>query len=909
MNVRGLRDSSKRKSVFTYCKKMGFDIVLMQETHSDVETENIWSNEWGNPIFCSHGKTDARGVAILINPKCNIKTKEVSMDLEGRIVMLQVEADENNILIVNIYAPNTDQPQYFLQMAQMINDAKPADFILGGDFNLVIDPSIDSIGRVNNNQKALEALNMFLHEMLCEDVWRIQHPSDRIYTYCKGGKNSFGSRLDMLFVNHGMLNMVKNTKINTSFRSDHANVEMDIEPIGLKRGPGLWKFNNSLLTDPKYAETMNKTIENSLQGMQSRTDDMKWEHLKEVCINETMRYSKQRAKEKNAVFNSLKQQIELLSKTLSDTDGQEMTEKLSKELQDAKHTFEQHVQYIADGARIRSKIKWQMQGEKSTKYFLGLERVKYSNKTMRELITEDNKITRDQKVILMEQHKYYKKLYSSNPRIAFMLQNDSNYHLSDDQKQDVDREFTYSDLVKALKTMTGERTPGVDGLTSQFYKFFFARIGKCLWDAICYCRRLEDPKLFRSARRGVITLLPKKGKNVKYVKNFRPISLLTVDCKMITKMIAMRINEVIDSIIGPQQTGYVPGRYIGVNLRKLIDIMLYLEREEIPALLVCIDFHKCFDSVEMGAIRGAMRYFGFGEYIIGWIDMVYNSFELSVINAGRISPWFSPTRGVHQGCALSGPLFLIVAETLAHLLKNNSKIKGITVGNEHEVVSQYADDTNVFSMYDEDSLREIVKEFDVFYRNTGLKVNYDKSTIYRLGSIRGSNCKLSIETPFNWSNDNVSVLGIIASSHENDLQKCNYDSIIAKVVNIIGTWKARNLTLTGKITVTNSLIASLFVYQMQVLPQITEKLDTKIKKIIENFIWNGRKPKIKYEILTCQKDSGGIKLTDLKLRDMSLKVQWVHRLHDNDTFLTALAYEFIQPKIKNALFWECNNEI
>ena len=91
-------------------------------------------------------------------------------------------------------------------------------------------------------------------------------------------------------------------------------------------------------------------------------------------------------------------------------------------------------------------------------------------------------------------------------------------------------------------------------------------------------------------------------------------------------MVAMRINENIHNIIGPQQTGYVPGRFIGMNLWKLIDLLCYLEKEEIAVTLILVDFEKCFDSINHNSLHEMLRYFNVSEYIISWIQLLYNKF-------------------------------------------------------------------------------------------------------------------------------------------------------------------------------------------------------------------------------------------------------------------------------------------
>ena len=117
--------------------------------------------------------------------------------------------------------------------------------------------------------------------------------------------------------------------------------------------------------------------------------------------------------------------------------------------------------------------------------------------------------------------------------------------------------------------------------------------------------------------------------------------------------------------VGCQQTGYMKGRFIGTNIRKMIDILEYLEKEDMAVLIISVDFEKAFDSLEHDSIWMTFRYFGFGENFIQWIQLLSNKFELCTENNGHVSDWFMPTRAIHQVCPISGYNDILVAEMLA----------------------------------------------------------------------------------------------------------------------------------------------------------------------------------------------------------------------------------------------------
>lgn len=122
-----------------------------------------------------------------------------------------------------------------------------------------------------------------------------------------------------------------------------------------------------------------------------------------------------------------------------------------------------------------------------------------------------------------------------------------------------------------------------------------------------------------SQKLGIISCLPKCDKPRQYLKNWRPITLLNVLYKLVSGCISYRIKSTLDYIISDTQTGFLKGRYIGENTRIIYDLMSIIENENIPGLLVLIDFEKAFYSVSWSFIYKALEYFGFGNNIINWI--------------------------------------------------------------------------------------------------------------------------------------------------------------------------------------------------------------------------------------------------------------------------------------------------
>ena len=161
-NVRGLRDKVKRWQVFHYLHIKNFDIMLTQETHSLPKDERLWSNQWGNKIWFSHGENNARGVGILFNKKLQCDVHNVITDTAGRYIILYCSLFNMKWVIANCYAPNSDSPQFFMEIFRHVNKFNPDYKIIGGDFNLALDINIDRNGKGVNNEKVAKVVNTAL---------------------------------------------------------------------------------------------------------------------------------------------------------------------------------------------------------------------------------------------------------------------------------------------------------------------------------------------------------------------------------------------------------------------------------------------------------------------------------------------------------------------------------------------------------------------------------------------------------------------------------------------------------------------------------------------------------------------------------------------------------------------------
>ena len=171
--------------------------------------------------------------------------------------------------------------------------------------------------------------------------------------------------------------------------------------------------------------------------------------------------------------------------------------------------------------------------------------------------------------------------------------------------------------------MEPDKSPGTDGLPSEFYQFFWSDVSKPLLEAFNY--GFEIGQLSISQKRGIIKLIPKKSEELYYIKNWRPLTLLNCDYKIATKAIANRLKTHLHKLINNDQTGFLKGRFIGENIRLIDSVVNYTAAKNIPGLLLFLDFEKAFDTLEWSFIQKALISFGFGPSFVQWFKTFYNN--------------------------------------------------------------------------------------------------------------------------------------------------------------------------------------------------------------------------------------------------------------------------------------------
>ena len=684
---------------------------------------------------------------------------------------------------------------------------------------------------------------------------------------------------------------VKSVAIEHGYRTDHSMIVLHCSFNTFERGRGIWRFNNSLLRDHDYVNLVKSVIKrtlnqysttpvNDIRNLENENisyhidDQLLFETLLMEIRGETIKYTSKKKKIKDKEEREIEVKIKLLKNLIDNGEGQKIIE-LEENENKLKELRAKHL----EGVMVRSRARWVENGEKPTKYFCGLEKRNFVNKTIDKIELGDGTIITDQKLILKEVEKFYTKLYSNeNLENVDFSSLDLGAHpvLPDNLSESLEGPLTIEEIKETLKNMKNDKTPGICGYSAEFFKFFFKDLGFLLQKSLNH--GYSSGTMSVTQRQGLITCLPKGSKPRKFLKNWRPITLLSVPYKIASGAIANRIKKVLHLLIHEDQKGFVKGRFIGENIRFIYDILNVTENQQIPGCLVLIDFEKAFDTISWNFMQKTLKHFNFGQSICKWIKTFYNNITASVMQSGFLSNFFPVFKGCRQGDPLSPYLFILCAEILALLIRSNKDIQGIHLNGKENKLSQFADDTSLTLDGSEKALSTTFHVLNKFRKISGLKVNFEKTKIVWIGSKKHSNDRICPNLNLDWCDGQFDSLGVTFSVDLDRMINLNYSKVKNEVTKLLSQWQKRNLTILGKITVVKTLAVSKLSYYLLTLPNPNNQYFEEIQKMFYKFIWGNKPDKIRRAQLIQEYSLGGLKMVNILEFARALKATWLRRI-------------------------------
>ena len=868
LNVRGLGSAGKSAKLVNEFIYLNCDIFLLQETHVSCKRQaEKFEKLWKGECFWSFGTGKSAGVAVILSPNFSGKIVRFLFDSNGRVLSLLIDFHNLFLNVVNIYSPTvvSERKTFFSDLHNFF--LSQGFLFIGGDFNC-IDNVLDRLNCSIVPSADKTSLVTLLSDFSLVDVWRKQNPRRVSFTWFNHNRTQ-ASRIDRFFIDKSFLPNVS-CEILPCVLSDHDSVKLHVSFDGVvRRGSGVWRFNNSLLSDSNFKNELKNVIATfKLRIPEFASLREWWDSLKIEIKNFSVIFCvrKRRLQNQNRIF---------LTKSLIRAKNSSQPTNVVVDLENQLSSL---ISKEAEGAKIRSRAQWFEEGEKPTRYFFRLEKTRAASNHFTSLFDENGleKNSRDdlEKILTC----FYQDLFM-NDSLDLHVQSDIinalEFSLSDCEREMCEGLFTIDELFAALKGLQTGKTPGSDGLSTEFYLYFWEDLGALLLSVLN--ESFHAGSLAESQYEGLLRLIHKKDDR-RLPKNWRPISLLNTDYKLASKIITERLKKVMDSIVHHDQTCGVLGRSIFSNLHLVRDVLDYIDKTNEPAILVTLDQEKAFDRVDHEFMLRVLKKFGFGPSFCQWVGIFYSrAFSRILINGSLSSPVYL-YRGVRQGCPLSPLLYVLVSEVLSTQVRHCNDIEGFLLpgaGGLQFKISQYADDATSILKSEKSlsSLLQVVRKFEL---GSGAKLNTSKSEAMWLGRWRSRG-----DSPFGlkWVTK-IRILGVFFSNGLLSVDDDNWKTKLNKLSSTLGLWKQRDLSFIGRSLIVNVLGASRLWHVAKVLPPPSWVFDS-FKSIIWPFIWNGKMENVSRQRCCAPVKAGGLGVVDFTAKCAGLRLSNFLSLRDD----------------------------
>lgn len=857
-NTKGLNHPVKRSKVFSHLSKLRTDIAFLTETHLLDKDHSRLKRGGFSQIFHSKFSAKCRGAAILIHREVQFIQTNMIQDKDGRFIIIQGLLFNIPVVLACVYAPNWDNAKFFTDFFALLPELDSHQLVLGGDLNCVLDPAVDrSRAAPGTLSKSAETINAFLQMYGMIDAWRYRNPVSRQYSFFSPVHNSY-SRIDYFLLDKRLLPLLRSSEYESIVISDHSPVIMELYFPDNEPPQRTWRLNPRLLSDEDFVNFLSAQIDFFLETNQSpdTSHSNLWETMKAYLRGQIISYNASMNRRRSARLNEL---ISLI-KEVDHKNSEAPSVDLCKERIGLLTEFDILSSGVAEELHLRSRQEFYEHGERASKLLSHQLRQSAEAGFIAEINTPEG-ITTDQRKINIHFRKFYEDLYTSencdSTKLAQFFDSLEIPIIGQQDRADLDSNILTSEIDQAIKRMKSGKAPGPDGFPIEFFKKFSFKLSPLLKNV--YSEILERATLPPTMTQANISVLLKKGKDPLKCESFRPVSLLCCDYKILTKVLASRLESVMGTVIHPDQTGFIRGRQLFSNIPRLFNILYSPETRPTAEVLLSLDAHKAFDRIEYEYLFATLERFGFGSVFCSWIKILYSSPQASVRTNKIISNYFPIGRGTRQGCPLSPLLFDLAIEPLTIALRRAKDLVGVVRGNQIHKLSLYADDLVLYLSDPGTSIPKALEIISSFGEISGYKINFTKSLLF---PINDQARHMSFGAyPLKETRDSFTYLGVTITRKYSDLFKHNLKPALERVKQDLTRWSALPISLAGRVNSVKMIIMPRFLFLFHTIPIfIPKSFFRELDKLIATFIWNKTIPRIRKAHLEKQKEAGGLAL-------------------------------------------------
>ncbi|KAI3437676.1 hypothetical protein D9Q98_000126 [Chlorella vulgaris] len=517
-------------------------------------------------------------------------------------------------ILISIYMPNdgTQQRQFIAaQLAPLAAAAAGRPLLWGGDFNFAPQPHLDRLGHVAGVPHADVGTAQRWRDALpgLVDVYRVRHPGRRVFTYVNPHS---ASRLDRFYSSPALLPHVAVCSVRDRCLSDHRPVSLTLVgllPSGV--GPGLRRARLGFFSSPALLLQMTAWL--TAQLAEAPADDLAfllwWPPFKRRWLS--------KCGELHAASRLVAQGAEAAGDQLAGLhmalDGGD--DAVLPAIIAARQRFVEAAAASEAEAATRRRQQWLHAGERPSKPLTRRLRSKRSAGAVPALRSAGGDLLTSGTACAQRMARVFAEV-SAQPATAPAARQEvlqhlaAGRHLAGEQADALGVPAVAApEVLRALRTAPPGRSPGHDGLPAELYRKFQGLLAPLL--ARLFTAVAELGILPARFHEGLITVIYKSGDRSEPT-NYRPITLLCTDYRLFTKVLALRLNPCLDSIIDREQTAFVPGRHIGENIMALQCLPHLLRGTAASAVVVFCDFRKAYDTIDREFLFSAMDALGVG---------------------------------------------------------------------------------------------------------------------------------------------------------------------------------------------------------------------------------------------------------------------------------------------------------
>ncbi|KAL1225687.1 putative ribonuclease H protein [Cardamine amara subsp. amara] len=454
------------------------------------------------------------------------------------------------------------------------------------------------------------------------------------------------------------------------------------------------------------------------------------------------------------------------------------------------------------------------------------------------------------------------------------------YKCSDATKQLLDRMVTPEEIKQEVFALPLSKSPGPDGFTGEFLRKSWSIVGEDFTSAVLEFFR--SGKILKQWNCTAITLVPKKT-GAERISAFRPIACCNVVYKVISKILARRLEKLLPTMISNSQSAFVKGRLLVENVLLATELVQGFNHKSITSRgLLQVDLRKAFDSVSWDFIIHVLQSFGFPPLYINWIRQCITTPSFSITVNGDLCGFFQGKKGLRQGDPISPFLFVMAMEVFGEMLK--SKYASNDIGyhplglNPAVTHLAFADDVMIFFDGAAPSPQGISDTLHHFHHLSGLAMNRDKTTIF-LAGLKQHEMDIISNFGFRYGSMPIRYLGLPLLHRK--LRKADYSPLIDKISLRLQHWTTRTLSFAGRLQLITSVIYSLVNFWLSAftLPKGCLKA---IQSLCVRFLWAGNmdknaSAKVAWKNICLPKEEGGLGLRDFAIwnKALNLRLLWM----------------------------------